>query len=174
MKWFVCMTVVLTLAAIGAQVASAQESKAAQATRMKLKQKITVDFKEIGTKAIFDEIKDSMDKPVNIKIDNVSGVSNNTKLTYKAKDKAVEQIFNEISDKGEFGWYVVSNVNNNKVDGWVVIRKNTKGKERGYELGKEPKGEKGSFHFEPMRGERGLEWLLTARAPHAVFARLRD
>ena len=121
------------------QAASAQESKAAQATRMKLKQKISVDFKEQGTKAIFDEIKNEMEKPVNFKIDNATGVSNNTKLSYKAKDKTVEQVLNELSDKGDFGWVVISNAANNKIDGWVIIRKSSKGKERGYEAGKEPK-----------------------------------
>src|SRR5262245_166815 len=127
----------------------AKESKAAQATRMKLKEKISVDFKDIGTKAVFDDIKAEMSKGVNFKIDNVSGVSNNTKLTYQAKAKQVEDILNEMSDNFEFGWVVISNEANNKVDGWVIIRKNTKGKERGYELGKEPKG-KGASLFVPL------------------------
>ena len=33
------------------------------------------------------------------------------------------RLLNELSDKYEFGWYVVSNVGNNKVDGWIIIRK---------------------------------------------------
>ena len=79
------------------------------------------------------------DKGPRIKIDNASGVSNNTKVSYKAKDKTAEQVLNELCDKLDCGWYVVSNAANNKVDGSVVIRKSTKGKERGYEAGKEPK-----------------------------------
>jgi hypothetical protein len=143
---FRSVQVVITLVGIAmlAPQAWAQESKAAQTTRMKLKQKITVEFKEVGTADIFKEIKGEMDKPVNFKIDNVSGVSNNTKLTYKAKDKTVEAILNEMSDKFDFGWVVISNASNNKVDGWVIIRKNTNGKERGYELGKEPTKDKGA------------------------------
>lgn len=135
-------TFVATILAAMALIASAQdtkESKAAQATRQKLKQKISVEFKDIGTKLCFDEIKGEMEKSVNFRIDNTTGVSNNTKLTYRAKDKTVEQILNEMSDKFEFGWYVVSNESNNKIDGSVVIRKSSKGKERGYEAGKEPK-----------------------------------
>jgi hypothetical protein len=131
--------------------ALAQESKAAQTTRMKLKQKITVEFKEIRTADIFKEIMSEMDKPVNFKIDNVSGVSNNSKLSYKAKDKTVEAILNEMSDKFDFGWVVVSNASNNKVDGWVIIRKSSKGKERGYEAGTEPK--KGASLLLPMEGQ---------------------
>lgn len=162
---------VFALAALVAQSASAQESKAALATRQKLKQKITVDFKEVGTAAIFSEIKGEMDKPVNFKLDNATGVSNNTKLSYKAKDKAVELILNEISDKGEFGWIVISNVGNNKVDGWVVIRKNSKGKERGYEVGKEPKTEKGASRSEPLPRELTLN-LPLVRSAESFLARL--
>ena len=141
------------------QTASAQESKAAQATRMKLKQKVTVEWKETGTKQIFDELKGEMEKPVNFKVNNASGVSNNTKLTYKAKDKTVEQILNELSDKGDFGWIVISNAANNKVDGWVEIRKSSKGKERGYEAGKEPKSGTSLLPLDTYRAEvRPNEW----------------
>ena len=111
------LSLVLVGLALLASHASAQESKAAQTTRQKLQQKITVEFKETGTADVFKEIKGEMDKPANFKIDNASGVSNNTKLTYKAKDKTVEQILNELSDKFEFGWVVISNAANNKVDG---------------------------------------------------------
>ena len=130
---------VLALAVCGVGVIVAQESNAAKTTRKKLQQKVTVDFKDEGTKAVIEQVFGEMDKAPKFKIDNASGVSNNTKLTYKAKDKSVEQILNDISDKLDCGWYVVSNAANNKVDGSVVIRKNTKGKERGYEAGKEPK-----------------------------------
>ena len=134
------LTWILALAAVLAagQTGFAQESPSAIATRKKLKQKITVDFKDIGTKTVFDDIKGEMDKPVAFKIDANSGVSNNSKLTYKAKDKAVEEVLNELSDKYEFGWIVVSNPKDRN-DGFVIIRKSTKGKERGYEAGKEPK-----------------------------------
>ncbi len=137
----------LVAVAFAAQPAFAQESKAAQATRQKLKQKISVTFKETRTADVFSEIKTEMDKPVNFKVDNVSGVSNNSKLSYSAKDKTVEQVLNEVCDKLECGWIVVSNAANNKVDGWIIIRKNTKGKERGYEAGKEPTKEKTSLEL---------------------------
>ena len=121
------------------QQASSQESKAAKATREKLKQKISVEFKEIATKDVVGDIFDAMDKPVKFKILTATGISNNSKLSFKAKDKSVEQVLNELSDLAGFGWYVVSNPDNNKVDGWIMIRKIDKGKERGYEAGKEPK-----------------------------------
>ena len=51
---------------------------------------------------------------------------------------AAEKLLNDVSDKYEFGWIVVSK-ENHKEDGWIIIRKSDKGKERGYEAGKEPK-----------------------------------
>lgn len=136
---------VLMGALLPAHFATAQESKAAQATRQKVKQVIAeFEAKEIGTKAFFEDVNRELDKPINFKIDNNSGISNNTKLTYKGKKITVEKLLNELSDKYEFGWVVISNAGNNKVDGSIVIRKVSKGKERGYEVGKEPKTEKQS------------------------------
>jgi len=133
---------VLVALVIAAQPAlSQQESKAAQTTRAKLKQVIDeFEAKEIGTKAVFDEINDKLEKPLRFKIDNTSGISNNTKISFKkAKNLSVEKLLNDLSDQNGFGWFVNSNEGNNKIDGWITIRKTEKGKERGYEAGKEPK-----------------------------------
>jgi hypothetical protein len=119
--------------------AVAQESQAAQATRKKLQQKVGMDAKEVGLKEFLTDLKGEMDKPVNFRIDNKSGVSNNMKVSFKGKEVTVEKLLNDLADKFDFGWYVISNASNNKVDGWVEIRKNSAGKERGYEAGKEPK-----------------------------------
>ena len=77
---FACVCV---LAALLVPAAAAQESKAAKSTRDKLKQKAAVDAKEQGTKSIFDELLTEAEKPIRFKIDNVSGISNNSKLTFK-------------------------------------------------------------------------------------------
>jgi hypothetical protein len=116
--------------------ALAQESQAAQTTRKKLQQKVTIDMKEIGTKAFFDDVNIELEKPIKIKINNASGVSNNSKMTYKGKGVTVEKLLNDLADKYDFGWVVISNAANNAVDGAVEIRKS---KERGYEAGKEKK-----------------------------------
>ncbi len=122
-----------------AQSALAQESQAAATTRKKLATKISIDIKEVGTKAFFEELNLELDKPFRFTIDNASGVSNNTKMTYKGNDVAVEKILNDLADKYEWGYFVKSDAGNNKVDGAIVIRKSSKGKERGYEAGKAPK-----------------------------------
>jgi hypothetical protein len=144
------IALVLVAAAVLAQQAAAQESKAAKYTREKLKQVIDdFDSKETGTKAFFEDVNRELTKSITFKIDGTSGISNNTKLTYKAKKVTVEKLLNDISDKYEFGWIVISDPGNNKVDGNIVIRRNAKGKERGYELGKEPKEEKKSSSLQP-------------------------
>jgi hypothetical protein len=113
----------------------AQESPAAKATRKKLKQKITLEFKkEIPIKEVVEEIKREFDGRLGIKIDNVSGISNNSKVSIVAKDQPLEKILNELSDKYDMGWIVVSNPKE-RYDGWIILRK-SKYKERGYE-GKE-------------------------------------
>jgi hypothetical protein len=117
---------------------TAQDTPAAKATRKKLQTKISVDYKEVGTKEVFDDIKREMDNKVSFKIDNVSGISNNAKLTYKANEQTLEKILNDLSDRGDFGYVVISKAND-RYDGWILIRK-AKSKERGYEAGKEPKG----------------------------------
>jgi hypothetical protein len=151
---FLRLAFVLIGVSLLAQQAAAQESKSAKSTREKLSQVIPeVDLKEVGAKAFFDEVFGDLEKKIRFKIDNTTGISNNTKLTFKAKKITVEKLLNDLSDKYEFGWYVVSNEGNNKIDGTVVIRKTDKGKERGYEAGKEPK--KSSLEL-PMPRENAL------------------
>jgi len=119
--------------------AGAQDSQSAAATRKKLQQQITISEKEVGIKNFLEGINNEVEKQIRFKIDNVSGVSNNMKVSYSGKNVTVEKILNELSDKYEFGYYVISNAANNKEDGMIVIRKSGKGKERGYEAGKQPK-----------------------------------
>jgi len=120
-----------------------QESNAAKATRKRLKEKITVEIKETPFKAALEEISRETNNKVKFKIDNVSGISNNSKVTVIAKDKTVEAILNELADKYDFGYYVITAPEGDQVNGKVMVRKNVK-KERGYEAGKEPKDEKSS------------------------------
>ena len=168
------IALVLIAAAVLTQQAAAQDSKAAKFTREKLKQVIAeFDSKETGTKVFFEDVNRELDTPLRFKIDGTSGISNNTKITYKAKKVTVEKLLNDISDKNEFGWYVISNPGNNKEDGAILIRRNSKGKERGYELGKEPKGEKSSS-LELPRREMGFilhELKLGMSVADAIFVR---
>src|SRR5262245_27172555 len=144
MRRLIGIAVVLAACAAGPGRAAAQEqdTPAAAATRKKLKTRISVDFKEVRIKDAVDELKREFDGRLGIKIDNVSGISNNSKVSLVAKDQTLEQILNALSDKYEFGYYVVSNAKDRN-DGFIILRK-SKYKERGYEEGKGPPGEKGA------------------------------
>ena len=147
-----------------AQQASAQESKAAKATREKLKQVIDeFEAKDIGTKAFFEDVNREIEKSIKFEIDGTTGISNNTKLTFKAKKVTVEKLLNDLSDKYEFGWFVYSNTANNKKDGSIIIRKTDKGKERGYEAGKEPK--KGASLQVPRQERYDLQEITNGMSP---------
>ncbi len=145
------LAAVLALYPIGlASRAAAQESKAAQTTRKNLQQKLTLKVKEVGLKNFLEvDLNGELDKTLRFKIDNVSGVSNNMKVSFSGKNVTVQKVLNELADKYDFGYYVISNPGNNTLDGRIVIRKSSKGKERGYEAGKEPK--KGASRTPPAR-----------------------
>jgi hypothetical protein len=133
------LTFALTAALAGpAPPADAQETPSAKSARKRLQEKISIDLADVRLKDALDDLKREMSKAVSFKIDNVSGISNNMKVTYTAKDKSVEQILNDLCDKYDMG-YIVQSKSNDRYDGWVILRKG-KGKERGYEAGKEPKG----------------------------------
>jgi hypothetical protein len=143
---------------------AAQDSQAATATRKAMQQKLTLSVKEIGLKAFLEgDLNGELDKQLRYKIENNTGVSNNMKVSFTGKDVTVEKLLNELADKYDFGYYVMSNPSNNKEDGKIVIRKNSKGKERGYELGKEPKKDaekKQSFHLNraPENAAPAIVW----------------
>jgi len=135
----IVMLTAVGIVLFGGASARAQDTPAAKATRDRLKKIILdeVDWKEDMTKAIFDDIKREANNKISFKIDNTTGMSNNARMSYKAKRISVEKVLNDLADKFEFGWYVISD-KKDRYDGWVMLRK-SKGKERGYEAGKEPK-----------------------------------
>jgi hypothetical protein len=174
-------TVLLVLLALtSADRLAAQESKSAAATRKKMQQKVTINAKEVGIKALLEDLKNEMEHEIRFKIDNANGLSNNMKVSYSGKNVTVEKVLNDISDKFDFGYYVVSNAANNKIDGTVIVRRVMKGKERGYEAGKEPKksdGAKESSLAAPgaraaiMAGEHRSFTRPVAIAPHGLLPR---
>src|SRR5262249_31589328 len=118
---------------------SAQDTPAAKATRARLK-KIKLDevaWTDERTRVIFAGLKREADDKVSFHVDTTTGMSMNTRMTYKAKNVTLEQVLNDLADKNDFGWFVMSNAKD-RYDGWIILRKG-KGKERGYEAGKEPK-----------------------------------
>jgi hypothetical protein len=162
------LTLTLAFAALAglAPHAGAQDTPSAKATRKRLQEKISIDLADVRLKDALDDLKRELSKPISFKLDNVSGISNNSKVTYTAKDKTVEQILNDLCDKYDMG-YVVQSKANDRYDGWVILRKG-KGKERGYEAGKEPKQEGGSVRHGEDPPARAT---LTAAGPAVLLPR---
>jgi hypothetical protein len=122
----------LLVAATTAHAADTDSTKAA-ATRKKLQDKVTVEWKDELFRNVIDALNDSV-PALGVRADTKGGVNLNAKITYAARDKPVGDVLNEICDKYDMGWYIISNKANG-YDGTVWV---TRGKERGYEAGKEP------------------------------------
>jgi hypothetical protein len=133
--------------------AQAQDTPRAKATRENLKKIVLedVEYKEEMTRVIFDDLKRESNNKVSFIIDTGSGMSMNSRMSYKVKKASIEKILNDLADKNDFGWYVFSNPKdpNDQKNGKIILRKGAKGKERGYEFGTEPKEEKKSSALQP-------------------------
>ena len=124
------------------QLSAAQgsdDTPKAAATRKLLKTKVSVDFRDTPLSEVVDDIKDQIKdktkKTLGVRLDNKGGVSNNTKFTYKADDKALEDVLDEMFKKNDMGYIVVSQ-RNNAYDGTLLI---VKGKARGFPVKKDDK-----------------------------------
>jgi hypothetical protein len=120
---------------VPANLRADEDTPKAAATRKVIKtMKISVELDDTRLEEIMEELKEKV-PGFKFMLDSKGGVSRNTKFTYKAKDQTIEEILNGLFAKNDLGYYVIS-VKNNAYDGLVKI---TKGGERGYEKGKEPK-----------------------------------
>jgi hypothetical protein len=119
----------LTLAALAADEDKGKDDTLLAAkTRKLLKTKISVEFKDTRLDDVKSELMDEV-KGLKILLDTKGGVSRNQTITYKAKNKSVEQILDEMLKKPDLGYIVISK-KGDAYDGLVQIRKS---KERGYE-----------------------------------------
>jgi hypothetical protein len=109
------------------------DSQKAAATRKKTADKVSVEYKDTLVRDVIDDLNDKV-PALGIRADTKGGVNLNLKVTYKAKDKPAVEVLNEICDKFDMGWYIIAK-KADAYDGTVWI---TRGKERGYEKGKEP------------------------------------
>jgi hypothetical protein len=127
------LTLALAAALLLPALAAADDTPKAAKTRAKLSMPVSVEWKDTLFRAVVDELNDDV-PALGIRADTKNGVNLNQKITYKAKEKPVGEVLNELCDKFEMGWYIISNKANG-YDGTVYF---TRGKERGYEAGKEP------------------------------------
>ena len=127
-----CLPLALLLVVVVDPVRADDDTPAAAKTRKLLKEKITVDFKDLRLEDCLDEIKEQVK---GLKTVYAVGVSRNQTITFAAKDKTVEDVLDGMFKKNGLGYIVISK-KNNAYDGLVQIKQ---GSERGYEKGKEPK-----------------------------------
>jgi hypothetical protein len=134
-RLLVTSSLLMALMAGFVELSAAQEekdTKKAAATRKLLKTKVKVDYKDTPLKEIIediqDQIKDAKKKSLGVRVDTKNGVSQNTKFTYKADDKPLDEVLDEMFKKNDLGYIVISQ-QNNAYDGTLLI---VKGSARGY------------------------------------------
>lgn len=112
-----------------------KDTPKAAATRKLLKTKVTVDYNDTILTDVIDDIKDQIKekskKTLFVLKDNKGGVSNNTKFTFKANNKPLEEVLDEMFKKNDMGYVVVTK---GTYDGALMI---VKGNARGYPIKKE-------------------------------------
>jgi hypothetical protein len=129
----------IVLIGVSALLAADKDTALAANTRTKkLAAKVTVDFK--------DEMLDECIKEVSRQLDDQGagslsasydvGVSKNQKLTFAGKELTVAEVLDGMLKKNSLGYIVVSK-EKDRYDGWIKI---TRGAERGWPAGQEPKG----------------------------------
>lgn len=126
------------LAATAAAGADTADTPAAAHTRTKrLAAKVTLDAKDEPLQKVLAAVSDQLEdqKLGKLGFTYTAGASGGAKVSVTAKDKLLSQVLDEMLKPAEFGYVVVSKAGD-KTDGWLRI---TRGKERGYEPGKEPK-----------------------------------
>ena len=119
--------VTLTCLVVAVEDKSDDTPKAAK-TRKLLKTKLKeIEWKDTRFEECMNELKEEVK---GLSIIYGAGISRNRMITYKSKDKTVEQILNDVCKKvGGIG-YVVTSKKGNAYDGSVEIRQ---GDERGVE-----------------------------------------
>jgi hypothetical protein len=122
----VCLAGLLNLSVADGE----KDSPKAAATRKLLKTKVSVDYKDTTLSDVIDDIKDQIKdktkKSIFVIKDNKGGVSNNSKFTYKADNKPLEEVLDEMFKMNDLGYIVTSE---KSYDGAIKI---VKGKARGY------------------------------------------
>jgi hypothetical protein len=129
------------LLASGVHLSAADDNDTlkAAAARKLLKTKVSADYNDTPLKEIVEDlqeqIKDKAKKSLGVRIDTKNGVSQNTKFTYKADNKPVEEILDTMFKKNDLGYIVISQ-RGNAYDGTLLI---VKGSARGYPSKKDGK-----------------------------------
>ncbi len=140
MRYTLLAVAVLSAGSLAIRAAEKDTASAANTRDKKLKVKVTVEFKDEMLseclKEISRQIEESGLNRMSVAYD--TGVSQNQRLTFAAKDMTVEDVLDGMLKKNSLGYVIVSNVKDRQ-DGYLKI---TRGNERGWPKGHEPKDAK--------------------------------
>ena len=123
---------------VSAVLATEKDTALAANTRSKkLNAKVTVEFKDEMLADCIKELSRQIEETVggSLSADYAQGVSRNQRVSFAAKDQTVADVLDAICQKNNLGYYVVSK-EKDRYDGWIRI---TRGNERGWPAGQEPK-----------------------------------
>jgi hypothetical protein len=135
MRRFLVLAIFVSIAGFVAIAADKDaDTPKAAATRKRLQQKISVNYKDTLFRDVRDDLKEKVEG-LGVLEDLKGGVNLNLKVTYKADDETLERILNAICDKYDMGYYVISQQNTG-YDGSIKFTRNKE--QRGFESGKSP------------------------------------
>jgi hypothetical protein len=128
---------VLAALVAGGIAAEKDTALAANTRSKKLAAKVTVDFKDEMLAECVKELSRQIEEAGggSLSADYATGVSRNQRVTCAAKDQTAAEVLDAICKTNSLGYYVVSK-DKDRYDGWIRI---TRGNERGWPAGQEPK-----------------------------------
>ena len=123
-RWLAGLVVVVFAVPVLAQ--EKLTDAAAKTKNERLKVKTSVEWKNLFLRECMNElasaIKDADLGKIEIKYDAAGGVSMNTRMTYSAKDKTIEEILNEFLAANDLKYTIISK-KGDKADGGLQIKK---------------------------------------------------
>ena len=119
----------IDLAVMPGEAQTAKESALSAKTRDRLKEKISLDMKNEMLRDVLKEISGALTDLKKGALSNYpdQGVSLNSRITVKAKEKSVEEILDEALKPLDLGYVIVSKPGD-RYDGWLLLKK---GSQRG-------------------------------------------
>lgn len=120
------LTVLYCLSTPSSYGAEPDTQLAAKVRAEKLKVKITADFKNEMLKEIFKDFSAQIEakKLGVLSFAPETGVSMNSRVTYKCADKPLEEVLDEMFKPLDLGYYVVSK-EKDRYDGWIKVNKSS-------------------------------------------------
>jgi hypothetical protein len=134
----ICLTAFTFILPATAQDKKPSDSPIVARTRKKLEANITVEFKDERLKDLIKELEDKGE--VKFRLDTKGGVSQNMSFTYKAEEKPLKDILDEMFKGKGLGYVIHRKQNtNDRYEGYIDI---VQGDQRGDEIPPKSPGKK--------------------------------